>query len=71
MEGGGWGMGQMVMGVKEGTCCDEHWVLLYVSDVPPNSTPEINIALYVNYQNSNKNQLINLKIDILDLGKYL
>ena len=40
------------MGIKEGTC-DEHWVL-YVSDESPNSTPEINIALYVD-QNLNKN----------------
>ena len=35
-----------VMGTKEGTC-DEHWVL-YVSDESLNSTPETNIALYVN-----------------------
>ena len=35
-----------VMGIKEGTC-DEHWGL-YVSDESLNSTPETNIALYVN-----------------------
>ena len=33
-----------VMGIKEGTCWDEHWV----SYVSLTSTPEINIALYVN-----------------------
>ena len=35
------------MGIKMGTC-DEHWVL-HVSDESLNSTPEINITLYVNY----------------------
>ena len=34
------------MGTKEGTC-DEHWMLC-VSDESLNSTPETNIALYVN-----------------------
>ena len=36
------------MGIKEGTCRNEHWVL-YVSDESLNSTPETNIALNVNY----------------------
>ena len=36
------------MGIKEGTCYDEHWVS-YVSDESLNSTPETNIALYINY----------------------
>ena len=36
-----------IMGTKEGTCCDKHWVL-YVSHESLNSTPETNIALYVN-----------------------
>ena len=36
-----------VMDIKEGICCDEYWVL-YVSDELLNSTPETNIALYVN-----------------------
>lgn len=36
------------MGIKEGICYDEHWVL-YVNDESMNSTPETNIALYVNY----------------------
>ena len=35
------------MGIKEGTSCDDHWVL-YVSDESLNFTPETNIALYVN-----------------------
>ena len=41
MEGGGW-----VMGIKEGTYCDEHWVL-YVRNLQ-NTTPETNIIIYVN-----------------------
>ena len=45
MEGGGeWA--KWVMGIKEGTCCDEHW-MLYVSDESLNSTPETNAARYV------------------------
>ena len=36
-----------MMGIKEGICCDEHWVL-YVSDESLNSTPETNFALYFN-----------------------
>ena len=36
------------MGIKEGACFDEHWVL-YANDKSWNSTPETNIALYVNY----------------------
>ena len=43
--GGGWA--RWVMGIKEGTCCEEHWVLC-VSDESLNSAPETNIALYVN-----------------------
>jgi len=35
------------MGIKEGTCYDEHWVL-YVSAESLHSTPETNIVLYVN-----------------------
>ena len=35
-----------VMGIKEGTCCDEHLVL-YVSNESLNSTLETNITLYV------------------------
>ena len=40
------------MGIKEDTCCDEHWVL-YVSDQSLNSTPESNITLLTNW-NLNK-----------------
>jgi len=43
--GGGWA--QWVMGIKEGTCCDEHQVL-YGSIKSLTCTPEINITLYVN-----------------------
>ena len=43
--GGGWG--KWVMGIKEGTCWDEHWVL-YVSDEFSGSIPETNAILYVN-----------------------
>ena len=35
------------MGIKEGTCYDENWVL-YISDESLNSTPKTNTALYVN-----------------------
>ena len=42
------GQAKWVRGIKEGTCWDEHWVS-YVSDESLNSTPETNIALYVNY----------------------
>jgi len=34
------------MRIKEGTYCDEHWVL-YVTDESLDSTPETNITLYV------------------------
>lgn len=42
------------MGIKEGTCCDQHWVL-YVSDESLNSTPETNTVWYANNLNLNKN----------------
>ena len=50
VDGGKWVWGvwaRWLMGIKEGTCCDEHWVL-YVRDESLNSTPETNMALYVN-----------------------
>jgi len=34
-EGGGWG--NQVMGIKEGMCCDEHWVL-YTTNESLNTT---------------------------------
>lgn len=44
-EGGGeWARWEM--GIKEGTCYDEYWVL-YVSGESQNCTLEINIALYI------------------------
>ena len=42
---GGWA--KWVMGIKEGTSWDEHWVL-YESDESPGSTPETNTTQYVN-----------------------
>ena len=43
--GGRWA--RCVMGINEGTCYDKHWVL-HVNDESLTSTPETNIALYVN-----------------------
>lgn len=39
---------KQVMGIKEGICCDEHWVL-YLSNESLKSRAETNIALCVNY----------------------
>ena len=36
-----------VMGIKEGTFLDEHWVS-YVRDEPLGSTPEVKTTLFVN-----------------------
>ena len=36
-----------MVGIKEGTCYDKHWVLC-VNNESLNSTPETNITLYVN-----------------------
>ena len=41
------GWGKRVMGIKEGTCWDEHW-LLYVRDGSLGSIPEAKTTLYVN-----------------------
>ena len=38
--------GKWLMGIEEGTCWDEHWVL-YVSDDSRESTPEAKTMLYV------------------------
>ena len=46
MEGDGWRRAKWMIGIKEGTC-DEHWDFS-VSDESLNSTPETNIALYIN-----------------------
>ena len=39
--------GEGGMGIKEGTGCDEHWVL-HVSDELLNSTPVTHYTLYIN-----------------------
>ena len=39
--------GKWVMGIKEGTCWDEHLVL-YIRDESLDSTPEAKTTLYVN-----------------------
>ena len=41
---GGWG--NRVMGIKEGTCCDEHWVL-YATNELLNTTTKTYDVLYV------------------------
>ena len=46
-EGGGDDGLKWVMGIKESTCWDEHWVL-YVSGESLHSIPETNITVYVN-----------------------
>ena len=43
----GGGEAKWVIGIKEGTCWVENWVL-YVSDESLNSIPETIITLYVN-----------------------
>ena len=40
------GQGKWVMGIEEGTCWDEHWVM-YGSDESQDSTPEAKPTLYV------------------------
>ena len=40
--------GNWVMGIKEGTCSNEQW-LLYVTDELLNSTSETSNTVYVNY----------------------
>ena len=41
--GGEWG--NSMMGIKEGACCDEHWVL-YATNESLNTTSKTNDALY-------------------------
>ena len=41
---GGWS--KWVMGIKEGTCWDEHWVS-YVSDESLNSIPENKVIIII------------------------
>ena len=52
--GGGWG--KCVMGIEEGTCWDEHWVL-YVSDESQESTPENKRTLYALYVSQLNNKI--------------
>ena len=40
------GGGNRVMGIKEGTCCDEHWVL-YATNELLNTTSKANDVLYI------------------------
>ena len=40
-------MGQLGVGIKEGTCWNEHWVLC-ATEESLNSTPETNNTFYVN-----------------------
>ena len=47
-------MGRWVMGIKEDTCCDEHWVL-DLNDKSLNSTPETILTCMLTNQNLNKN----------------
>ena len=46
--GVGRGWARWGMGIKEGTCCDEHWVMYGIVE-SLYYTPEINITQYVNY----------------------
>ena len=48
--------GKWVMGIEEGTCCDEYWVL-YVSDEPQESTPKTKSTLYTLYVGQFDNKL--------------
>ena len=57
---GGGGEGKMVMGIEEGTCWDEHWVL-YVSDEPWESTPKTKSTLHTLYVSQFDNKLYFLK----------
>ena len=44
------------MGIEEGTCWDEHWVL-YVSDESRESTPENKRTLYALYVSQLDNKI--------------
>jgi len=43
-------LGNRVMGIKEGTCCGEHWVL-YTTNESFNTTSKINDVLCVGLVN--------------------
>ena len=48
--------GKWVMGIEEGTCWDENWVL-YASDEPQESTPKPKSTLYTVYVSQLDNTL--------------
>ena len=51
----GWGGWKWVMGIEEGTCWDEHWVL-DVSDESWEPTPEAKTSLLANLRINFKNK---------------
>ena len=57
------------MDIKEGTCCDAHWIL-HVSGASLNSPPETNTTLYVKLLNfklkKNKTVAIKQSVDEQD-----
>ena len=53
---GEWERGKWVMGIEEGTCWDEHWVL-YASDEPRESTPKTKSILDTLYVGQFDNKL--------------
>ena len=56
---GWWGVGERgncVMGIEEGTCWDEHWVL-YVRDESRETTPKTKSTLYTLYVSQLNNKL--------------
>ena len=54
--GGVGGRGKWVMGIEEGTCWDEHW-LLYGSNEPQEPTPKTKSTLYILYVSQCGNKL--------------
>lgn len=67
-------MGKQVMGIKEGTCCDEHWILCG-SVESPNCIPET-ILYCVNWNLNNfketKTKKKGKKLDsVPELGNFL
>ena len=56
VDGGVEEWGKWVMGIEEGTCWDEHWVLC-VSEEPRESTPKTKSTLYTLYVSQFDNKL--------------
>ena len=54
--GGAGERGKWVMGIEEGTCWDERWVL-YVSNEPWESTPKTKVILYTLHVSQFANKL--------------